>query len=346
MTTIFDKPVPAEACKFAGGVAQFAAPAEKDAKSIPIRMVARSPQPIDHYWFGRCVHDLDGMQVEGATIPCDYAHGEPIGYLDAFDASSREGLIVEGALVPTSSPLDRVRHLAELSAGGVPFQSSIYFADEMQVEWIPDGATTLVNGYQFAGPGNVIRKWTLRGVALCPYGYDAKTSAQFAADAGKSFSVKPYGNPMKTALTAPAADPATTPATDPAATPATATTPAAAPADATVAPPAAGELSAERQEAGRFRTAFGDQGAVWFAEGLTFDQAQAKFATEISAKSAAENKVLADRLTALETKLSAGAKASGEATPVGFQAGDDAPKKHQGFAAKIRMPGTPAPATA
>ncbi len=180
---------PADACRLSGGPVKFAASAD-GGKTIPIRMHARSAQPIEHWFWGRVVHDMAGMKLHKDVLPCDYCHDEPIGFLNKFDATN-EGLFVEGALVPTSSPNDRVKSLVELNAGGVPFESSIYFGEEMKAEFIGEDQVAEVNGYRFEGPGIVIREWWLRGVAVCPYGADMNTSSTFARDKNQTFAIHP-----------------------------------------------------------------------------------------------------------------------------------------------------------
>ena len=105
-------------------------------------------------------------------------------------------------------------------------------------------------------------------------------------------------------------------------TPATET----APAGVVEAEPVAA-AAGDRAEAKRFRDAFGDKGAVWFCEGLTFEEARSKQTEELQS-----------RVAELEQKLSAG-KTSGEPTPISFQPADDGQKKHTGFAGKIRFNG-------
>lgn len=93
------------------------------------------------------------------------------------------------------------------------------------------------------------------------------------------------------------------------------------------APVAAGS----RAEAQKFRKLFGAAGLEYFADGLSLEEAQAKF-------NAGERESINARLEKLENQLKAGAQVSGEAKPVGFQAGDEKPEK-KGLAGKIRIAG-------
>jgi hypothetical protein len=166
--------------------------AESEGDSIPIRMLARSGQPIEHPYWGRVVHDMSGMKLHKGRIPIDYVHGEPIGYLDVFEASN-VGLVVAGRLVATEDPADPVHRIVARHHGGVPYEASINFGgDGIRYEFVDEGQSTQVNGFAFEGPGVVIREWPLRGVAVCPYGADMNTESQFRDDA-KTFKASAVG---------------------------------------------------------------------------------------------------------------------------------------------------------
>jgi len=63
-----------------------------------------------------------------------------------------------------------------------------------------------------------------------------------------------------------------------------------------------------RSEAAKFRAEFGDRGAVWYAEGLTFEQAGQRDRTELRQ----QNESLKKQLEAY--------KLAGEGVPVSFNA--------------------------
>lgn len=138
------------------------------------------------------------------------------------------------------------------------------------------------------------------------------------------------------ATAAPASD--ATPAT-PAATPAEATKPA----EQTQTTPTATEANSQRVEAEKFMASFGEQGAIWFAQGLSFEQAQAKQIEALQASQAKQKEDSDARFAALEAKLAAGAKVDGATAPAGFAAGDDNKNARKGFASKLRFPGEPKP---
>jgi hypothetical protein len=306
--------IPASACCFVAEV-EFGDNGD-NAKTVPIRLLARSLEPIEHWFWGRVVHDMAGVRHK-ARIPLDYVHGEEIGYANKFDVTP-EGLEVRGALVPTNDPTDPAPKVIARARGGVPYEASINFGgDGIRYEQVGEGQVTTVNGYEFEGPGVVIRNWPLRGVAVCPYGADANTESRF--NQAETFSAQPIETKTMPEETTPPVEATAEPAA--VETPAEVNTPVEAPAEPaaveTEAPAAepVGELSQGHKEAARYREAFGDQGAVWFAEGVPFPDCYARKVASLEAK-----------VAELTQRLSA-PKAEGEAEPVTFTAGDEAPKR-------------------
>lgn len=169
--------IPAGACILNAGEFTFERKNESD-KSGALRMVARSGKPIEHWYWGNVVHDLSGMTMHKGKIPVDYVHDpkEIIGYLNHFDHSTGD-LVASGALVPFKEN-DRATEIMHKMAAGVPYEASINFGgDGIKVEEIAAGQVAQVNGYEFAGPGMIVREWPLRGVAVCPYGADSNTES-------------------------------------------------------------------------------------------------------------------------------------------------------------------------
>jgi hypothetical protein len=175
----YDK-IPAGACTLSVGEFELGDNGE-NAKSAPIKLVARSGKPIEHWFWGNVVHDLAGMHMHKSRLAIDYVHDdkEIIGYLNKFDISTGD-LITSGALVPFKGD-DRATEILHKIGEGVPYEASINFGGEgIKLQEIAEGELTEVNGYQFEGPGVVIREWPLRGVAICPYGADMNTESASA----------------------------------------------------------------------------------------------------------------------------------------------------------------------
>jgi len=331
------KKVPRTALRFLGGACEFGAASEGAGEKIPVKLVARSARPIDHWYWGRIVHDLSGMQAAGPSIPLDYNHepDEVIGYADKFDTSG--DLVVSGALVPFEAG-DRPNEIRHKAALGVPYQASIYFdPNDMVLEEIPQGRSVQVNGYSFEGPGVVVRQWTLRGVAICPYGADRNTSVQFAANdqievtfLRKENAMADQEKPVDNQESSQPAEPAKTEEkpveSKPAATPAE-----------TPAEPVETKQSAKTGK--DFLAAFGQQGAAWYVEGKTWDEAQKLHADAL----AEENKTLKAKLAGVQF---------GQETPVSSEPAADDPASRANsalaarlgdsvarFAAGIKLPG-------
>jgi hypothetical protein len=172
--------VPAAAFELTGHLTGQFADVTKDGEATvhKIELLARTSQPIEHWWWGRVVHDMDGVMHKD-KIPVDYVHdgGEVIGFVDEFKVDAT-GLILNGTLTPFSDT-DRAAEVAFKIKAGVPYQASIFFGgDNEKYEYIPEKTTSKVNGYDFEGPGIIVRKWNLNGVAICPYGADANTQTK------------------------------------------------------------------------------------------------------------------------------------------------------------------------
>lgn len=350
---------------------RFAVPCEfgsngDSAKTVPVKMVARSGDPIEHWYWGDVIHDLSGMRLDKPKVPIDYCHDSDqiLGYLNKFDTSSGD-LVCSGAVTPFGNG-DRASEVVYKQKAGVPYEASINFGgDGIKIEQIAPGQMTQVNGQTFEGPGIVIREWPLRGVAICPYGADSDTSTEFAEPDSPTVSVTLFTkeNDM-TKIEKPAE----------------ASTPAAVEADKTKLTNEAGkpavELAKDKPAEGAtppveakpdhaaFITAFGDTGARWFLEGRSFADATTEFVaaqkkqhedvvTALKADHKKEVDALNERVTELSGRLDA-VKLGNDA--VKFQNADnekkeasktgvDEPKKFTGLsdnlakvAAATRMP--------
>ncbi len=180
--------IPAKACTFS--VEEFTLGDNGEgSKSAPVKLVARSGKAVQHWFWGNVVHDLAGMRLHKPRLPIDYVHDdkEILGYLNHFDSKSGD-LIVSGALVPYKES-DRASEIMHKHRHGVPYEASINFGgDGIKIQEVAQGEVADVNGYQFEGPGIIIREWPLRGVAICPYGTDQNTESSVLANINSVFS--------------------------------------------------------------------------------------------------------------------------------------------------------------
>jgi hypothetical protein len=187
--------IPAGACLLTVGEFELGDNGE-NAKSARIQMVARSGNSINHWYWGKVVHDFSGMHMHKSRLPIDYCHDdkEVIGYLNHFDASSGD-LVTSGALVPFKES-DRATEIIHKNKQGVPYEASINFGgDGIKIEEIPENFVTTVNGREFTGPGVVIREFPLRGVAVCPYGADGNTDSMVFGNNEKKFKASVFTGP-------------------------------------------------------------------------------------------------------------------------------------------------------
>jgi hypothetical protein len=306
-TATTTRKVPGAALCLSTGPLQFAAGEQADPKKGPLKMRARSGDPIHHWYWGKVVHDMAGFSPAKPTIPADYCHDprEIVGYLNKFSASN-EGLDAEGEIVSVK-PGDRAEDVMLRGNAGIPYESSIFF-DPQVIEEVLQGGSAQVNGYSLEGPALIIRKWTTRGIAVCPYGYDPRTSSQFSAGGIPDEVEVPFFQlPTELAMST-AAIPA-----QPAATEAT-----------KLAAPAAGDNRQQlSDELKKFVDKFGAaNGAAWFTAGKSYTEALelhvAAFGEQLKGKD--------DEIAGLKAKLAAVPR--GEDAPVSG-GGDTAPPKER-----------------
>lgn len=283
--------VPAAALCFNAGVFEFGKSDKPDSKAVPVKLLGRTGKPIAHWYWGNVVHDMAGMQLHKDSLPIDYCHyaDEVLGYLDKFDTSTGD-LVASGALVPFAED-DRASEVAFKSQNKVPYEASINFGGgPMRLEELEVGASVVVNGNLVNGPALIIRQWTLRGIAICPYGADMNTNTELSRGSAaggdgkdalastvevtlfKATNMSQPNDPTKQTTTEiKPTELQEKPKQDP--------TPA--PAGGTVELQAG--MKVEQQPAqppkpgAEFVSAFGDVGARWFLEGKKFQDAAVEF---------------------------------------------------------------------
>lgn len=331
-TTIDPKNVPRSALQFATAKPMQFAQGDAETGILPFSMVARSAEAINHYYWGRIVHDFAGMILRRDSVTVDWAHSfdEVLGFANAFSVTEN-GLEVSGTLV-TTQPNDKADEVYRKGKAGVPYEASIdWDGPEVEIEYIPDGVTTAVNDQQFAGPGYVVRKWPLRAIAICRYGCDPDTRTQFSkteTDPGtvsvsiKQFAQEPVIMAEATLVPAAAGNP-TAPAVG---------------AESKQFAVQPGVITIDQLK--QFSQEFGDKANEYVIAGLSIDAARYQFAihqrdlakaevTQFSATVAAKDATIVE----LQTKLKQfGVESLGQPTPIdtdgkGPAAGDDRIKK-------------------
>lgn len=307
------------------------------AKTAPFRMVARTGNSIDHWYWGKVVHDLAGMRLHKDRLPIDYVHDdkEVIGYANRFDVESGD-LEVSGALVPYRDN-DRASEIVHKSREGVPYEASINFGgDGIAIEEFKPGELVNVNGREFAGPVTVIRQWPLRGIAICPYGADANTSTSFADAPQCEVTVMKHNETKLDATPEAEAEVQVTEAVEVVEvfdTPAEAE-PVVVPAVEAEQPLAVNETT-EATAASRtgqdYLDRFGDRGGVWFAQGLSWDDCVVQHEKSLLSRISEleqQNKDLRGKLSFVNV---------GEADPV--ELSQEVQQPRRGVAGKVRILG-------
>lgn len=282
-----------------------------------VKMLARSGQPIEHWYWGTVVHDNSGAKF-GDSIPLDYCHDdkEVVGFAnrDGIGLDDENNLTVSGTMTPFSEG-DRASEILAKSKMGVPYQASINFAgDGIKLQNVKEGEATEVNGYQFNGPGVVIREWPLRGIAVCPYGADGNTKSEFSTS--DVISVTVLEEPMSDQ---------TTNETSEAVEEVTLETASNETEQAVTAVPEVAEFSNPVAMAKKFAAEFGNEKCgEYLSQGLTFSEAQAKFSAYLKD----ENEKLTAKIAHLQNSSSEAVSGGAEAEEV---------KEAKTFASVIRF---------
>ncbi|WP_145112563.1 hypothetical protein [Botrimarina mediterranea] len=155
----------------------------------PVRIFARSTGPAynDCYLGGTVYHDFGGMTLaRKANHVIEWIHSESIGYFDSHKIADGVGLWLYGMLVFSGGKDNLARQVATQLSKGVPLEASIVTDSKPLIDEIQRGRLASVNGLRVAGPCAIVRKWTLRGVAICPYGADAATRSELVGDSAQS----------------------------------------------------------------------------------------------------------------------------------------------------------------
>ena len=293
----------------------------EDAKSSPIKMLART-FALSHPFWGKVEHDFAGMEHR-SKIPLDYCHDakELVGYANKFEVNS-DGLILSGALTPYKD--DRASEIVHKARQGVPYQASIDFRGPVSIEEVGEGLTVEVNGHEFAGPGLIIRKWMLRGCAVCPHGMDGNTTSNVFSDDSKEYEAEILLTDhelevQETAMSKEQLAEGNVPveanvgeSVEEVIASVEAETLAAETLTQTVAVVEAIPVVTPATIAKQFLDAYGDKGLRWMAEGKSFEEARDLFIADLKA----ENADLKGRVTVTKQQMGEPAPLSTSTVPV------------------------------
>lgn len=329
-----DAPFPA--FRWEAGPVRFAADDDGGERTKPVKILARTGAALEHWYWGRIVHDFAGLQAK-AVVPLDWCHDgeELIGKADRLTVDE-SGLWAEGTL-ESLEPGDQADKIIRRAGRGIPYEASIYFDPwDLELEYVAEGFVAEANGEPVEGPAVIARRWRLRRIAICPSGYDAGTQTNLSAadDDAARFTLK-WNDAMsrKAAATAKPTDNATDNAAELAADT------AAAPADdqavalnteATTKPnnepPAKSDFEAKLD---RFVLRFGAvDGLAYFQAGLDYTDALERHVAKLEATATAAHetaKAAADKLAAVNLGESSAVDtgAPGDAAPGPGSFGDN-----------------------
>jgi hypothetical protein len=143
------------------------------------RMVAYTGSPMRIAgWRYPVIVDLAGLNIPSQTRPIRFSHdpASGVGHSNAIRIDGSQ-LVATGIV---SRDTAAAREIVASSKNGFPWQASIGTTVE-EFEFIREGQSVLVNGQQFTGPVNVVRKATLGEISFVDLGADGHTSINIAA---------------------------------------------------------------------------------------------------------------------------------------------------------------------
>jgi len=131
-------------------------------------------------WRYPVVVDLAGLAIPSQSRPIRFGHDVTAGVGHTDSIRVQDGRLIAAGVV--SRDTAAAREIVASAKNGFPWQASIGAAVE-QFEFVRESQTVIVNGREFAGPINVIRKATLGEISFVDLGADLNTSANVAATA-------------------------------------------------------------------------------------------------------------------------------------------------------------------
>ncbi|MFB3894459.1 MAG: hypothetical protein ACE15C_20855 [Phycisphaerae bacterium] len=131
-------------------------------------------------WRYPVVVDLAGLAIPSQNRPIRFGHDANSGVGHSDVITVRDGRLVAAGVI--SRDTAAAREVVASAKNGFPWQASIGAAVE-QFEFVKENQTVLVNGREFSGPVNVVRRSTLGEISFVDLGADGGTSAAVAANA-------------------------------------------------------------------------------------------------------------------------------------------------------------------
>ena len=132
-------------------------------KRVKIKVITSST--LEHPGLGRFRVKTETAAPSKERVPLDYNHNEEevIGYVENFQCSE-DAITADGVVLIGDDSSDAAKTFAQNIDGGVPFEASAFLdLSEAESVELEDGVT------EWSGA-------LIRGVAICPYGTDRKTT--------------------------------------------------------------------------------------------------------------------------------------------------------------------------
>lgn len=132
-------------------------------KRVKIKVITSSI--LEHPGLGRFRVKTETAAPSKDRVPLDYNHNEEevIGYVENFQCSA-DAITADGVVLIGDDSSDAAKTFAQNIDGGVPFEASAFLdLSEAESVELEDGVT------EWSGA-------LIRGVAICPYGTDRKTT--------------------------------------------------------------------------------------------------------------------------------------------------------------------------
>ncbi|OHB83977.1 MAG: hypothetical protein A2V98_14720 [Planctomycetes bacterium RBG_16_64_12] len=130
-------------------------------------------------WRYPVIVDLAGLAIPSQNRPIRFGHDmqSGVGHADAIRVE--DGKLLATGVV--SRDTAAAKEIVASARNGFPWQASLGAVVE-EFEFVKESQKAIVNGREFTGPVNVVRKATLGEISFVDLGADGQTSASVAAD--------------------------------------------------------------------------------------------------------------------------------------------------------------------
>ncbi len=150
-------------------------------------------------WRYPVVVDLAGLAIPSQNRPVRFGHDANTGVGHTDSIRLENGRLVAAGLV--SRDTSAAKEIVVSAKNGFPWQASIGASVE-QFEFVKENQTVSVNGRDFTGPLNIVRRATLGEISFVDMGADGNTSASVAASAKEQDIMDENTKDKSTAATA------------------------------------------------------------------------------------------------------------------------------------------------